>query len=130
MPAIDVLASDSFDGDVTYADAVHIVHIHVVEPHPLRPDASPYNGRISENEFSCPQPRSYEERRLKSEEVEALHGPNQLQLVDEFANPVWCTYGPAANAAFLIDQTGVVRLSQLWADADEIRLAIDEMLGR
>jgi len=37
-------------------------------------------------------------------------------LVDEIDNPVWCTYGPAPNIAYLIGTNGKIIAKQGWYD--------------
>jgi hypothetical protein len=130
VPAVNDLATAAFDATRSYADVVHFVHVYVVDPHPSLPDLSPYTGRGEENNVSCPQPRTYEERVARAVVMQDSLRGNQLMLVDALENAVWCTYGPAPNSVFLIDRRGTVRLSQLTANVDELHAAIDDMLGR
>jgi hypothetical protein len=54
-------------------------------------------------------------------------------LVDEIGatiNPIWCTYGPAPNAGYLIDQDGTIAAAQTWFDAASMRTAIEGVLAR
>ena len=134
MSALNTLATRQYNASEDYSDVVHFVHVYVPEPHPMRPDPSPYTGRVAEREYSQrPQARTYSEREAAASEVAAmLEGP-QLMLVDEFlpmrSNPVWCSYGPMPNPAYLIDQRGIVRLAQNWVDTYEIEKEILELLG-
>lgn len=135
MPALNTLATKPFDGHRTYADVVHFVHVYVPEPHPESPDPSPYSGYVNERAYSeRRQPRSYDERVTLAREADALLEGNQLMLVDEMTplrgNPVWCSYGPMPNLAYLIDQSGTVRVAQKWVDAVKMEAAIDELLGK
>ena len=112
MPALNELASKIFTGSTTYADIVHFVHIYVIEPHPQSPDVSPYSGLVREASYSTkPQPRTYDERVANAEDMVRLIEGNQLLLIDDLgqgnkSNPLWCTYGPAPNSAYLIRQDG------------------------
>ena len=80
-----------------------------------------------------PQPHTYEERVERAKVMEKSLENSQLLLVDSLTpepmnNPVWCTYGPAPNAAFLIEQAGTILVSQQWADIDQMKSSIDNML--
>lgn len=44
-------------------------------------------------------------------------------------NPVWCTYGPNPNGAWLIGQDGQVALGQQWFAPEEMETAIQDMVG-
>lgn len=134
MPALNRLATRAFDDEHTYGDMVYFVHMYVTDPHPSLPDLSPYSARKSEIDISCPQPRTYDERvALARVMADSLIGPQRM-LVDDLGgnqdNAVWCTYGPAPNLAYLIDRSGTIRTAQLWADADALRKAIDDLFGR
>lgn len=134
MPALNTLATKAFNGNQTYSDVVHFVHIYVPEPHPMGPDPSPYTGRLSERGYSQRhQPRTYDERVAVATEVAAMFEGNQRLLVDELSprrsNPVWCSYGPMPNSAYLIDQRGVIRVVQQWVNAANMQAEIDELLS-
>ena len=45
-------------------------------------------------------------------------------LVDEIDNPVWCTYGPAPNIAYLIGEDGKIVAKQGWFDGVQMELSI------
>ena len=45
-------------------------------------------------------------------------------LVDEMDNPLWCTYGPAPNNAYLIGTDGTIIAKQGWYQPDEMESAI------
>jgi hypothetical protein len=49
-------------------------------------------------------------------------------LVDEIDNPLWCTYGPAPNNAYLIGTDGTIIAKQGWYQPEEMRSAIDTYL--
>jgi len=135
VPSLNELATKQYDTAHTYGELIHFVHILVMEPHPQSPDLSPYGARVWEARYSTiGQPRSYEERAVVARELEDLIEGQQLLLVDdlssgEFSNPVWCTYGPAPNSAFLIRQDGIIDTAQTWLDVREVRMAIDALLG-
>jgi hypothetical protein len=135
VPALNTLATKSFDASHTYSDVVHFVHINVVEPHPSSPDPSPYSGDVWENEYSRPQPPTYEARAGIAADLKALLVGNQTVLVDGLTpkarnNPLWCSYGPNPNSAYLIDRNGTLRVVQKWIDPPAMEAAIDLLLGR
>jgi hypothetical protein len=107
----------------------------VVEPHPLDPDPSPYRGEVWETTYSeRSQPKTYDARVGLAREIEALLEGNQLMLVDELTpesrnNPLWCSYGPAPNSGYLIDQTGELRVVNTWIDLSEMERTIDAIVG-
>ncbi len=112
---------------------VHFVHVNVIEPHPSAPDPSPYSGEVWESATSRPQPRSYPERVALAAEMTMVVEGAQTVLVDDLTpgtrtNPLWCTYGPAPNSAFLIDRNGVLRLVQQWIDVPLMEAAINQLL--
>ena len=49
-------------------------------------------------------------------------------LIDEIDNPVWCTYGPAPNIAYLIDRDGIIVEKQGWYQPDLMETVIDKYL--
>ncbi len=140
MPGLNALAqmtrqgSETSETSETYDQTVHFVHLYVIEPHPISPDVSPYRGDVWETEYSTlGQPVDLAERNLNAAAMEVLLEGEQLLLVDDLTpagrvNPVWCTYGPAPNAAFLIGQDGIVAAQQDWLDVDAMHTAIDALL--
>ena len=50
-------------------------------------------------------------------------------LVDEMDNPIWCTYGPLPNCAYLIDTDGTVLEKETWYNPEEMEKAIRAYLG-
>ena len=133
MPVLNTLASTSYDSTNTYADVVHLVHVYVIEPHPASPDPSPYTGVVWEDGYSTlGQPKTYDGRVSNALEQVPLIEGDQLLLIDDLTpgdlnNPVWCTYGPCPNCAFLIGQDGVIDTVQTWIDAS-VQNAIDGLL--
>ena len=49
-------------------------------------------------------------------------------LIDEIDNPVWCTYGPAPDIAYLIDRDGIIVEKQGWYQPDLMETVIDKYL--
>jgi hypothetical protein len=131
---LNALAAKSFDASHTFSDVVHFVNVNVVEPHPSSPDPSPYSGQVWENAYSLPQPRTYQARAGIAVDLKALLVGNQKVLVDDLAprarnNPLWCSYGPNPNSAYLIDGTGTLRVVQKWFDGPAMEAAIRQLLG-
>jgi hypothetical protein len=133
VPALDQLAVETFDASSTYGDKLHILHIYVVEPHPLG-DPSPYSGEVWEAEYSdYSQPKTYDGRVTVAGVMQTSIGAKQMLLVDDLTprplnNPVWCTYGPCPNCAYLIRQDGIVEKTQRWVNVDDIKPFIDTLL--
>lgn len=134
MPALNELAAKIFTGSTTYADIVHFVHIYVTEPHPQSPDVSPYTGQVWEGSYSTKsQPRTYDERVTNAADMVPLIEGNQLLLIDDLgqgnkSNPLWCTYGPAPNSAYLIRQDGNLEKVQKWVDVAAMEGAINSLV--
>lgn len=113
-----------------YGADVHFVIIYTIEAHP-KTDPSPYRGAIWENSTTenYRQPMTYAERLIPAAALTL--GANQLLLIDELGaqnNPVWCTYGPAPNAAFLIAMDGEIVAAQTWFDSASMEDAITELV--
>jgi len=134
VPALNALATMAFDAGTTYGDRVHIVHIYIIEPHPMGPDVSPYSGAVWEGTYGTkPQAYTYDERVSYAREVEVQLEGTQLMLVDDLVpgernNPVWCTYGPCPNCSYLIRQDGIIDSNQMWLDAADMKDSIDSLL--
>lgn len=54
----------------------------------------------------------------------AAEGITVPVLVDEIDNPLWCTYGPAPNIAYLIGTDGTIVTRQDWFDPAGMESAI------
>jgi hypothetical protein len=134
VPALNSLATKAFDASSTYDQQVHFVQVYVIEPHPQDPDPSPYRGTVWEAEYSSKrQPMTYADRVQNARDALPSIQGNQLLLVDELTpgqndNPLWCTYGPCPNCAFLIRQDGILDTVQTWANAADLESAIDALL--
>jgi len=107
-----------------------MVIIYTVEAHPAG-SPSPYSGRewtgsYSTDEAGNPvaQPQTYRERVDLARKTVAAEGLTAPVLVDEMDNPVWCTYGPAPNIAYLIGTDGTVITRQDWFDPALMESAI------
>lgn len=135
MPALNGLATRTFQGSQRYDDVVHIVHVYIIEPHPEDPIVSPYGGRVRTAEYSDRgQAMTYDERVGFARDILPLLEGEQLLLVDDLTprdldNPAWCTYGPCPNCGFLIGQDGVLEEVQTWIDVPTMQTAIDDLLG-
>ncbi|MCK6550797.1 hypothetical protein L6R52_33475, partial [Myxococcota bacterium] len=109
----------------------HFVTVYVIEPHPTFPDASPFRGRPFKLHFSdASQPRSYAERRAHGAATQSKIAPERRVLVDDLDNPVWCTYGPAPNAAFIIRQDGVIEAAHPWLHVESLEGSLEALLDR
>lgn len=70
------------------------------------------------------EPQTYQERlelAIKTIDAEGITVP---VLVDEMDNPLWCTYGPAPNIAYLIGTDGKIVIKQGWYNPEEMESAI------
>ena len=100
----------------------------------MAPDVSPNTGTVWECEYSTiRQPLVYDDRVAAAQDTEDLLEGNQLVLVDDLTpgqqnNPVWCTYGPCPNCAYLIGQDGVIVTVQTWAFLAGMKAEIDQLL--
>jgi hypothetical protein len=134
VPALNSLAVQAFDANRTYGQVVHIVHAYVIEPHPQDPDPSPYSGVVWEAQYSSKrQPMTYAERVAAARDMLPFLVGQQIVLVDDLTpgarnNPVWCTYGPCPNCAYLIRQDGAIDSVQNWVDVLQMQSNIDRLL--
>jgi peroxiredoxin len=110
---------------------VTFLHVYVIEAHPMAPDVSPYSGQVWEVEYSTLTQAVTDDARVEHarQTLPLLEG-KQLQVVDGLdvegrrVNPVWCTYGTAPNATYVIGKDGVVTYAHGWTDADSLEAAI------
>ena len=101
--------------------------MYVIDPHPLAPDLSPYSGAIWQLGFSkFRQARTFGERLGDARNV-STEGAFDVKMADGLVAPhggpnngLWCTWGPAPNAAWLIAPNGTVLLAQSWFNASEL----------
>jgi hypothetical protein len=75
------------------------------------------------------QPVTYEERVKLASRTIAEERITVPLLIDEIDNPVWCTYGPAPNIAYLIGTDGTVVEKQAWYQPQEMEAAILDYLA-
>lgn len=119
-----------------YGDQVYFIIIYTIEAHPAG-SVCPYSG----SEWTTPastdqegnpltQPATYEERVAQAAKMIQELEITAPVLIDEMDNPVWCTYGPAPNIAYLIDTDGTVVEKQGWYQPESMETAIEEYLGR
>jgi thiol-disulfide isomerase/thioredoxin len=122
-----------------YKDAFNFIMVCTVEAYPVGA-ACPYDPKgepfIIDSSYSesgvdgipILQPKTYEQRLEQATAfVNTLHISIPM-LVDEMENPVWCTFGPASNIAYFIDQDGTVLLKQPYYIPDEMTEALDKYL--
>ncbi len=109
--------------------------VYTIEAHPAGSN-SPYANRewtaaYSKDRSGAPvnQPDTFEERMGLARKVVSEEGLELPVLVDEMDNPVWCTYGPAPNIAYLISTEGRIALRQPWYDVAGMEKAIRKLLG-
>jgi hypothetical protein len=127
---LNELAQKPYDAVSTFGDRVHFLHVYVIEPHPQGPDPSPYTGDVSEKSFSTiRQAQSYAQRVADARTARALLAGRQLQVVDDFTNPAWCSYGTCPNCAFLIRQDGMIDTVQLVLSVPTMERAIRALVG-
>jgi hypothetical protein len=136
VPGLNQLAKKDYDAGNTYADRVHFVHLYVVEPHPQSPDVSPYTGTVWEAPpYSTKrQAPTYDKRVASAKDLLPELNETQLILIDaltpnDLTNPVWCTYGPCPNCAYLIGQDGIIQTTQQWFDVEAMEKAIGALLS-
>ena len=116
---------------------MNFVIVYIVEPHP-HGQICPYTKNFWLNypaNFDIDgqplyQPNHYEWRFEQAIKMKAALLTNDIPvLVDKMDNPVWCTYGPAPNNAYLIDTNGTVIEKQGWYNPDLMEDAIINYLG-
>jgi len=112
-----------------YGDQVHFIIIHVRESHAVdtgRPSLYTYD----EEGNPIYESQTYDERLEVARKTVAAEGITVPVLVDEMDNPLWCTYGPAPNIAYLIATDGTIVEKQGWYQPQEMEVAIIEYLAR
>ena len=114
---------------------MHFINIYSIDAHPIG-STSPYSNREWSSLYSndkegnpVGQPLTYEERVELARKTAVEAGINVPLLVDEMDNPVWCTYGPAPNIAYLIGTDGKIIAKQGWYDPKLMEQAITSYLG-
>lgn len=121
-----------------YGAQVTFVNVYVTEPHPLAPDIAPMRGVVSQMGYSTMhQPHNYSAR-VENARATLKNVPTGMHLlVDDLSphdaagsNPVWCTYGPNPNGAWLIGTDGKVVLGQQWFEETAMEAAIRSVVSR
>jgi hypothetical protein len=119
----------------TYYDGgVKFIIVYIVEAHPVG-SVCLYTGEewttsASHDKGGNPltQPATYQERVAQSTQMVRELGITIPVLIDEMDNPLWCTYGPAPNIAYLIDSDGKIIGKQGWYDPQLMKVVIEEYL--
>lgn len=107
----------------------------MIDPHPVI-DPSPYCGLPWTFNFSkFRQATTWDERATYANKLDD-DGVFDQRLVDGLAprqspnatgnNPIWCRWGPAPNAGWIVDQNGNVSFAQLWLE----EAGMDAAMGR
>ena len=93
---------------------------------------SPRQGRYSTDAEGNPvyQPQTYEARLELARKTVTEEGIEVPVLVDEIDNPIWCTYGPAPNIAYLIGTDGRIVEKQGWYNPEKMEVAIADYLAK
>ena len=114
---------------------VQFIIIYVVEAHPVG-SACPYTGEVwtttaSTNAAGEPltQPSTYQERVAQSTQMARELSITIPVLIDEMDNPLWCTYGPAPDIAYLIGTDGRIVAKQGWYEPTLMKAAIEAYLS-
>ena len=147
VPELDTLAAFELSDGRRMDEAVHIVHVYTVEAHPALPDPTPYRNWTDDEApggddgstayGDVGQAMTWEDRARHASRILAMMENDPLMLVDDVrpstgedvpANPVWCTYGTAPNAAFVIDRDGRIVSGQLWADISTIHQTLLDLV--
>jgi hypothetical protein len=117
-----------------YGDKITFITIYAIEAHPTG-SVSPYSDKewtssCSNDRLGNPitQPPTYRERIIQANKMVAELNITVPVLIDEFDNPLWCTYGPAPNIAYFIDRDGTVLVKQPWYDPPAMEDAIKKYL--
>jgi len=118
-----------------YGDRVQFIIIYTIEAHPVG-SVSPYSGKewtgpASTDKAGCSltQPSTYEERVAQAMQMVQELAITVPVLVDEMDNPVWCTYGPAPDIAYLIGSDGRIVEKQGWYQPQQMEAAIEKYLA-
>eukprot|EP00656_Telonema_subtile_P048934 TRINITY_DN5973_c0_g1_i2.p1 TRINITY_DN5973_c0_g1~~TRINITY_DN5973_c0_g1_i2.p1 ORF type:complete len:140 (-),score=19.42 TRINITY_DN5973_c0_g1_i2:187-606(-) len=121
-----------------WSEHMHFVLVYTVDAHPAKPDPSPYKGVPWTFQYSTHrQPMNYSTRVEYSKNMSAsLPSDKYTIVVDDLTphnvtgnNPVWCSWGPAPNAAWLIKQDSKVVLAQSWFNYTEMNSTIGQLVG-
>ena len=117
----------------SYKNDLNFFVVYTVEGHPDIDD-SPYSDRVwttQQNfydEILYRQPKTYGDRIAIVKDLLLSHKVDCPILIDNPRNDFYYTYGEGPNRAYLVDPTGVVKISQGWFNLDEITVDIDAYL--
>ncbi len=107
---------------------MHFVIIYANEAHAID-TGRPARYTYDEEGNPIYEPQTYEERLEMARKTVAAEGITVSVLVDEMDNPLWCTYGPAPNNAYLIGTDGKIIAKQGWYNPQQMESAILEYIG-
>jgi hypothetical protein len=116
------------------------VLVYSIDAHPAKPDPSPYKGTPWTFKWSTlRQPKTYAARVANAQHISDYVKLNRkfTILVDDLAphntsagnDPLWCGWGPAPNAAWLIARNSTVQLAQTWFKKEPMANAIAALLA-
>jgi hypothetical protein len=118
-----------------YGNSVQFIMIYIIEAHPVG-SVCPYTGEVWTTSASTDkggnpltQPSTYQERVAQSKRMVQELGITIPLLIDEMDNPIWCTYGPAPNIAYLIGKNGKIIAKQGWYEPQLMQKAIEKYLS-
>jgi hypothetical protein len=113
-----------------YSGQVEFIIIYTIEAHPVG-SSCPYPGEertspasVDKQGNPLSQPTTYDERVAQATQMVQELGITTPVLIDEMDNPVWCTYGPAPNMAYLIGTDGRILEKQQWYQPQQMEAAI------
>lgn len=115
---------------------VEFLIVYTLEAHPLGTN-NPYSQREVPSKYSrdpdgapIGQPQTYEQRAILAVKAGSEDGILPTIIIDSMDNPVWSTYGPAPNIAYLIGIDGSILLKQPWYDPKAMEAAIKALLSK
>ena len=113
---------------------MHFIIVYTIDAHPAG-SASPYSNKEWTSTYSrdkvgnpVAQPLTYEERLVLARQTVVEAGIKVPVLVDEMDNPVWCTYGPTPDIAYLVGTDGRIIAKQPWYDPQQMETALTHYL--
>ncbi len=113
---------------------MHFIVIYVIEAHPTA-SPSPYSGKewtteasVDKEGCSLLQPATYEERVTQAAQMAEQLGITIPILIDEMDNPLWSTYGPSPNIAYLIGTDGRIVEKEGWYEPELMKATVETHL--
>ncbi len=118
-----------------YTSKVQFIIVYVIEAHPVG-SACPYTpgeewtSSASSDKSGNPitQPSTYQERVAQSTQMVQELGITIPVLIDEMDNPLWSTYGPAPDIAYLIGTDGRIVEKEGWYEPELMKAAVETHL--